>query len=78
MDIHSTKFLPLLQLLKNIDGYAIEINKNSDSTHTITEKVYTSQNDFITGAVLNITETNPYVKVFTDSNNTQKTKQFDF
>lgn len=63
------------QLLKNIDGYTIDINKPNSNSHTITEKVVRTTTT--TGNVLTINRSNCFERAFTDVNNIQQTKQFD-
>lgn len=63
------------QLLKNIDGYTIDINKPNSNSHTITEKVV--RNTTTTGNILTINRSNCFERTFTDVNNIQQTKQFD-
>lgn len=65
-------------LLKDIDGYAVEVTGVNATTQTIKEKAYTSASAFTTGTSLTIIKTNDYQKVFTDGNNVTKTKQFDY
>ncbi len=65
-------------LLKDIDGYAVEVTGINATTQTIKEKAYTSASAYTTGISLTVTKANDYKKVFTDSNNVSKTKQFDY
>ena len=65
-------------LLKNIDGYAVEVTGVNGTTQTIKEKAYTSASAYTSGTSLTVSKTNDYQKVFTDGNNITKTKQFDY
>ena len=65
-------------LLKDIDGFAVEVTGLNATTQTIKEKAYTSASAFTTGTSLTVTKSNDYKKVFKDSNNVSKTKQFDY
>ena len=64
-------------LAKNIDGLALYCGKTQNNHFTVRERAYTTNNNYVTGNYLDISNNGVYEKTFDDRDGNVVTKQFD-